>query len=322
MRRRSADVLTLVACVVVLGMALALPTANITTIDILIVFASYAALGTSWNWSAGLGGLLNLAHVAYYAIGAYACALAVAVFGIHPAFGMIAGMAVAGVLAALICSLSLRLKVADLYFALLTITLMEGLAAIFRGIENEYALGGIYLPFRNDPASLQFLDKTIYFYILACLAVALVLVQFFVQRSKFGLLIVSSRDNAATAASVGVPVNRVLTGVAFASAVPASLVGSIMALSSLHVTADAVFPLELLLSTIIVTVVGGIGTLWGPFVGAVIITVIQESIRRAIGGVGIVGITDMVYGVLLIGIIIFLPDGIMGMVRRLWRRGR
>lgn len=319
--RLSLPLLSSLGFPVVIVTALALPTLDFTTIDILLVLAIYAALGTSWNWAAGFGGLLNLAHVAYYALGAYACAVAVAILGLHPIIGMLVGMIVSGALAWGICALSLKLRVADLYFALLTVTLTEGLAAICRGIENEYALGGISLPFRNDPMTLQFLDKANYYYLLAGLAIVLVAIQFLVERSKLGVVILAARDSAATASSVGVPVKRVLTSVAVASALPAALVGAIVALSSLHVTADAVFPFELLLSIIIVVVIGGIGTLWGPLLGAVIVTAIQEVIRRAVGGVGIVGITDMVYGVILVAIILFLPDGLAGLFRRFGRAG-
>lgn len=71
-------------------------------------------------------------------------------------------------------------------------------------------------------------------------------------------------------------------------------------------------------SVIIAVVIGGIGTLWGPLVGAIVITVVQEVIRRLVGGTGIVGITDVIYGVMLVTIIIFIPDGLVGFFRR-WR---
>jgi branched-chain amino acid transport system permease protein len=313
---------TIWALPVVLLVALALPSLDFTTVDVLLVLAVYVALGVSWNWCAGFGGLLNLAHVAYYAIGAYACALAVVVFGLHPAFGMLVGMAVSGLLAWATCSLTIRLKVADLYFALLTITLMEGLASICRGLENQYALGGFYLPFRNDPSTLQFLDKANYYYLLVGLSAALLAIQFLVMRSKLGLLILAARDSEPTASSVGVPVNRTLSALAVASSLPAALVGSIMALSSLHVTADAVFPFELLLSIIIAVVIGGIGTFWGPLVGAIIVTAIQELTRRLVGGTGIVGIADIIYGTMLVAIIIFVPDGLIGLYQRWRRQGR
>lgn len=314
--------LTLWAFPIVAVVAVMLPVLDLTTIDILIVLAVSSALATSWNWAVGLGGLLNLAHIAYYGIGAYACALAVVYLGIHPVFGVLAGMAISGCLAWATCALSLKMKVADLYFALLTVALMEGLAALCRGLETQYAPDGITLPFRNDPASLMFLDKTYYYYMLIGLSILLVLIQYLVQRSKYGLLIYSSRDSQNAAASLGVPVNRVLMSVSVASALPASLVGSIITLSTLHVEAPSVFQFELLLAIIVATVIGGVGSLWGPFAGAAVVTVVQEVIRRLVGGVGAVGIPDIVFGVMLLVIVLFVPAGFAGLYRQLKGRER
>lgn len=294
-----------------------LPLLDLTTIDLLIVFATYTALGVSWNWVGGFAGLLNLAHVAYYAIGAYACAIAVTRLGLHPLFGMVAGAAVAAALAFVISLLSFKLKVSDLYYALLTLTLAEALAAIVRGMENEYSLGGIYLPLRSDPWKLAFLDKTYYYYMLIGLAAVLMLVQFAAQRSKWGLLVIGARDSERAASSVGVPVTRVLTSVSVVSAIPASLVGSIFALTSLYVTVDNVFTFDLLLSIIIAVTIGGIGTLWGPLVGAMTVTAVNEVIRRSFGSSSeIVGLTDIVYGTMLIAIIVIMPIGVVGLIRR------
>lgn len=314
--------LSLLAFPAVIGVAIVLPILDLTTIDILIVLAVSSALATSWNWSVGLGGLLNLAHIAYYGLGAYACAIAVVYLGVHPVFGMLAGMAVSGLLAWATCALSLKMKVADLYFALLTVALMEGLAALFRGIETRYAPDGILLPFRNDPASLMFIDKTYYYYMLISLSILLVLIQYLVQRSKYGLLIYSARDSQNAASSLGVPVNRVLMSISVASALPAALVGSIITLSTLHVEAPSTFQFELLLAVIVATVIGGVGSLWGPFAGAAVVTVIQEVIRRLIGGVGAVGVPDIVFGLLLIVIVLFASNGITGLVRQLKASGR
>lgn len=298
-----------------------LPQLDLTTIDLLIVFATYAALGVSWNWVGGFAGMLNLAHVAYYAIGAYACAISVTIFGLHPVFGMVIGAAIAAFLALVISVLSFKLKVADLYYALLTLTLAEALAAIVRGLENEYSLGGIYLPFRNDPSQLAFLDKSYYYYMLIGLAALLMLIQYGMQKSKWGLLIIGARDSEQAASSLGVPVTKVLTSVSVASAIPAALVGSIFALTSLYVTVDNVFTFDLLLSIIIAVTIGGIGTLWGPFVGALIVTLVQELIRRLLGSSSeITGLTEIVYGVMLITIVVLIPVGAVGLARRISRR--
>src|SRR5690606_18695461 len=115
-----------------------------------------------------------------------------------------------------------------------------------------------------------------------------------VQRSKWGLLVIGARDSERASSSLGVPVARVLTSVSVASAVPAALVGSVFALTSLYVTVDNVFTFELLLSVIIAVTIGGIGTLWGPLVGALVVTAVQEGIRRLLGSsTEIVGLTDI-----------------------------
>lgn len=307
---------------IVTAICAAAPLLDFTTIDLLIIFATYAALGISWNWVGGFAGLLNLAHIAYYAIGAYACAISVVVLEIHPVFGIFAGAVTAAGVALIISLLSFKLKVSDLYYALLTLTLAEALAAVARGLENEFALGGLYLPFRNDPAQLAFLDKSYYYYILIGLAAVLMAFQHLVQRSRWGVLIIGARDSALAASSLGVPVSRVFVSVSVASAIPAAIVGSVFALTSLYVTVDNVFTFDLLLSVIIATTIGGIGTLWGPFLGAAIITAVQEVIRRGFGSSSeIVGLIDIVYGGMLIVIIVLVPVGAVGILRRLARSG-
>lgn len=300
---------------------LAVPSLNLTTIDLLMSFAAYAALAVSWNWVCGLGGLMNMAHIAFYAIGAYSCSIAVAKFGIHPIFGILIGTIITACLAGVISYLSFRLKVTELYFALLTLMAAEGIGALSRGVENEYSLGGIYLPFINDPGRFAFLDKVYYYYALIALTGILLAIQFWVQRSKWGLLIAASKDSERAASSLGVPVVRILTTVAMASAIPPAIVGSIFALSSLFVTVDNVFPFELLLSTIIATVIGGLGTLWGPFIGALAVTLIHEGVRRGVGVTDVVGLTDMVYGAALVLIVVVFPGGLIGIFRQLRNAG-
>jgi branched-chain amino acid transport system permease protein len=303
-----------------LAVFLALPEANVTDIDTLIILATTAVLALTWNWTAGGAGLLNMAHIAYYAIGAYACALAVMVFNVHPAFGMAAGMALAAFLAWGIAFLSLRLRISDLYFALLTLTLAEALAALCRGVENEYMLGGFNLPLRNAPWQFAFFDKEAYYYALAVLAVGLAVLQWAIQRSRFGLLIEASRESERAASAMGVPVSRVLSVISVASAAPAALVGSIIALASLFVTADNVFRVDLLLMTVIAAVVGGIGSLWGPFLGAGAVLLVQQGIYRTLNAGSLTGITDVAFGVVLIAVIVLAPQGLAGL-RRLRRRG-
>lgn len=288
------------------------PSLDLTTIDFLIGFAIYAALAVSWNWVCGLGGLMNMAHIAFYAIGAYSCAIAVAKLGIHPIFGILAGVVITASLAGIVSYLSFRLQVSELYFALLTLMLADGIAALSRGVENEYSLGGLYLPFVNDPLRFAFLDKVYYYYALMVVVIILLLLQYWISRSKWGILIAAAKDSERAASSLGVPVVRILTSVAVASAIPPAIVGSIFALSSLYVTADNVFPFELLLGTVIAAVIGGLGTIWGPFIGALAITLIHELIRRGVGVTDVVGLTDMVYGAMLVFIVVLFPGGLIG----------
>ncbi|MBP0440377.1 branched-chain amino acid ABC transporter permease [Tianweitania sediminis] len=304
------------AAIIVVGIVCLLaPSLNLTTIDFLIGFAVYAALAVSWNWVCGLGGLINMAHIAFYAIGAYSCAIAVAKLGLHPIVGIVAGVVITASLAGIVSYLSFRLQVSELYFALLTLMLADGIGALSRGFENEYSLGGVYLPFVNDPLRFAFLDKVYYYYALIALVIALLLLQHWVTRSKWGLLIAAAKDSERAASSLGVPVVRILTSVAVASAIPPAIVGSIFALSSLYVTADNVFLFELLLATVIATVIGGLGTLWGPFLGALAITLIHELIRSGVGVTDVVGLTDMVYGAILVCIVVLFPGGLIGAFR-------
>jgi len=306
---------SVVPIIIALGLICSLPLFASANIELLIVFAVYAALAVSWNWVAGYAGLLNLAHITYYGIGGYACAIAVAKLGVHPTVGMLAGAAISATLATAVSIASFKLKVSDLYYALLTLTLAEAVSALARGLENKFSVGGVLLTLSNDPASLAFVEKEAYYYLLIGLVVVMLLIQHFVMRSGFGLLIIASRDNHQAAESLGTPVSRVLTLISACSAAFAALIGSVVALVSLVVTTDVAFAFEPLLLIIIATCLGGIGTFWGPVFGAAIITIVHELIRRSFDPGQVTGLSDIMFGSFLIVIMVLAPVGLVGIVK-------
>lgn len=286
--------------------------------DLAIKILLYATLAQAWNILAGYCGQVSLGHAVYFGAGAYTSSVLQVQFGVNPWIGLVAGVGIAVLLSQAIGYPCFRLR--GHYFAIATIAIGEIIHTL--AINWEYIGGarGLTLPIQKDSLlAFQFHGtKFIYYYIVLALAVVCHLAAWHVQRSRIGYYLRAIREDADAAQSVGIPVARYKMIAMAISAAFVAIGGSFYAQYVLYMDPDSVFPLSLSILICCLTIVGGVGTLWGPLVGTAVMIPLSEWTRIQFGGTGS-GIDLMIYGALLTIVAVFQPTGLVGLVAR-WRR--
>jgi branched-chain amino acid transport system permease protein len=305
-----------IAAVTALAIAL-LPLAirDVYLQNILVLTLMYAALAQSWNILGGYCGQISLGHAIYFGIGAYISTLLYVHGGLTPWLGMLIG----GVLAALI-ALGLGypfFRLRGHYFTIATIVVAE--TGLLLMINWDFAGGaqGIQIPYGPDSwAHLQFArDKLPYIYFALGFASLTFIVTFAIEDSKWGYWWRAVKDNAEAAESLGVVVFRSKMAAAALSAFFTAIGGSFYAAFVSYIDPDSVMGFQFSLLIALPAVLGGIGTLWGPALGALVLIPLTELTRSYFGGSGN-GLDLIIYGVLIMVISLARPEGLMSLFAR------
>jgi branched-chain amino acid transport system permease protein len=281
-----------------------------------ILVMLYALLGTAWNLLGGFAGQVSLGQATFFGAGAYTSTLLAQHAGISPWAGMIAGALVAAALALAIGYPCFRLS--GHYFAIATIAIGE-IAGI--AVTNwDFAGGavGLFLPMGTEGiASFQFhRSKLGYYYVLAAMLFATLLLSAWLRRGRAGYYWRAIREDQAAARSVGVPALRFKQIAIALSAALTACAGTFYAQYVLFIDPGSVLPLSLSIQICLVAVLGGVGTVIGPLLGAAVLVALSESTRVHLGGSGR-GLDLVVYGLLIMLISAFEPAGLLGIARRL-----
>ncbi len=304
-----------------LALVLALPflLPNPFYVHIAVMMAVFAALGGAWNLIGGYGGQLSLGHAAFFGTGAYVSTLLVNAAGISPWITLWLGGAAALLLSLPVGAICFRLQ--GPYFAIATIGLGEALRLLvlhFREATN--GAQGLTVPFKGDaPWQLQFASKIPYYYIGLALAAAVVLVARWMERARLGHYLVAIGQNQDAAEAIGIHSARAKAQALALSAFLTGVVGVFYAQYTYVIHPDSVFGLGLSIQIALVAIVGGVGTVLGPVLGAVIMESFVQSTQIAFAG-QYPGLELIVYGALLIAIILWQPRGLMAGLARLGRR--
>ncbi len=272
-------------------------------IHIIIMVMLYASLSSAWNLLGGYCGQFSVGHAAFFGASGYTMGILMAQFNLHPALAGVVGVAVSGGLALLVGLSCLRLT--GIFFALATFALAEILRklALFQDKLTGGPLG-LTIVFPAE-SKLVF-----YVFVLGLLACSF-LVVFLVERSKFGYYCQAIRENEEAAKSAGINTDRVKVWAAFLSAVLTGIGGAFYGAYIGVIEPDVVFGFNLSIKIIIVTVIGGIGTLIGPLLGALIVVIPDELIRGWLGG-AYASWSGMIYGAMLVVVILIRPQGLRG----------
>ncbi len=283
------------------------------SVGTLILYFAYTS--QAWNVMMGFAGQLSLGHALYVGLGAYAAGGLYYHLGIGPWAGLPVAIAVAALVGLIIGWLAFRFGVAGVYFALLTIAFAEFTRIGFDHMAWTGGPGGMFLPvaerdridllhFRGPPA--------LYYYaMLALTAGALALCARLVD-SRAGYYWRAIRENEDAAQALGVHVFRwKLLAVAISAGMTA-ISGVFFAFYDNNLFPEQIFNTGRSIEIILGSVIGGVGTLFGPILGAALLTLLSEGVTLALAVLGweVPGAKQVVYGVVLLGVVVFLPHGI------------
>ena len=288
------------------------------TIFIFIFF--YAYLGQAWNILSGYAGQLSAGHAAFVGVGAYTSAKLAMAFGLTPWIGMFIGGLAAALLGLGIGYLGFRFGLRGFYFVLLTIAFSEICRLITLHVDALGGALGLFITFTGNPWMFQFQDSRAHYYIglalmlLATGAVALM------ERSRMGACLAAIKEDEDASEAVGVDTFRYKMLAMALSAFLTGMGGTFYAYLIFSLQPAAVFGIPLSVDILIRPVVGGSGTLMGPILGSFILSPLAELARVYFSGGGWAGIHLVVYGLLLIGVVLFLPQGAYPYLRRLLAR--
>ncbi len=270
----------------------------------------WAVMGLSWNILSGYSGLISFGHAAFFGLGAYTVTLLLVRFDITPWFGIPAGMVV-GALAGLVIGYpTFRLR--GHYFALSMLAYPLALLYLFEWLGYQE----VALPMKRTAAAwyMQFTDYRVYIVVALALLVVALLVSLLVERSRFGMSLLAIKQNEPAAEAAGIDTLRWKMRAIVLSGGMAAAAGGLYAVVLLVITPQTVFGMLTSAQALVVTLFGGIGTMWGPVIGASILIPLNETLQAHLGNV-IPGIQGVVYGLAIILVILLAPEGVFWRVR-------
>lgn len=290
---------------ITLGFFLIFPMLGVSTyvMHIFILLLMWTTIGMSWNLLSGYCGQVSFGHAAFFGIGAYTSGVLYSKLSMSPWLGLPLSIITVGILSFIIGLAVLRLR--GPFFALATLASGE----VFRvTAENMEWLTsgtlGIMLQQR------LWVSKLPYYYIILAITVAVFLLMKYLLNTKLGYYFVAIREDQDAAESLGINTTLYKTIALIVSAVVTGIAGAFYMNYMGYIDPHIVFALhDISIITIMIVMVGGVATQWGPFIGAVIMVLLQEAVR-SIPGLG--AMHQAIFGGLLIFIIIFLPNGIVG----------
>jgi branched-chain amino acid transport system permease protein len=274
-----------------------------------------AQLGVAWNILGGYAGQVSLGHAAFFGTGAYVSTLLALRFGLTPWVGMFAGAGVAAALSLVIGWPCFRLK--GHYFAMATIAVGEIVQAVVNGWDLLGGAVGLSLPLQQTGFWHMVFNrsKLPYHYIALGLLLFTLMVNWLVTRSHVGYYLRAIKDEPDAARSLGVSLTRYkLYAIALSSGL-AAMGGTLYAQKELLIDPGSTLSTGLSIKMSLVAIMGGVGTLTGPVIGAVLLTAIEEASRVGFGGTGR-GTDMVVYGLLIVVIAVYQPAGVLGWIRQ------
>jgi branched-chain amino acid transport system permease protein len=288
-------------------------------IDIFIRILLFAFIGVAWNLMGGYARQLSLGHAAYFGLGAYTSTILQIRYGVSPWIGMVAGGGVAMLASLPIGALCFRLR--GPYFAIATIATAQVLMLLFLKF-RDFAWGaeGTTLPnLGSAPLMMQFDGKAPYYYIaLALLAVGL-LITYRIERSWMGYYLIAVGEDEDAAEAIGVDALKIKRNIYLISAFLTALAGTFYVQYIYFIDPQTAFSFNVSVEAALVSIVGGIGTLWGPVIGTVLLEATSALLQSWLGG-GYAGVQLTVYSLILIAVILWRPNGLIGLFTEVYAR--
>ena len=312
-RRAAAALILFVAAMLALPL---FASSYMVSVLVVVLFAAY--FGQAWNIVTGFAGQLSLGHALYVGLGAYTSAALFSHYGLPPWLGMLVGMAVAGLAGSVIAALSFRFRVGGVYFALLTIAFAEFTRILFDHFGWVGAASGLFLPVssqaRNDLLLLRGSPVMFYYILLALTLGALALCHHLLNR-RIGYYWQAIREDEEAARALGIDVFRYKVAAMALSAAMTSVGGAFLAFYENNLYPDTVFAVGRSVEIITAPIIGGLGTLFGPILGAFVLTTLGEATTSLSSGFPVNGLKQWCYGAALLAMVALQPAGLWPWLR-------
>jgi branched-chain amino acid transport system permease protein len=289
-----------------------------------VLMLIWASVGTAWSLM-GRFGIVSLGHAGFIGVGMYTVSLLWNAFSLTPWIGIPLGVAAAAAVGFLIGYPSFRFQVLGHYFALVTLALGEvvRLSVIAARDTTGGSLGMTPKRVADTHVSwvaLQFSDKRFFYYAALALWVLALWIWVRIDRSKLRSALEAISEDEVAAASIGIHVTRTKLQVTVLSAGLTALGGILLGQYNMYISPEFA-GIGISLQIVFASIVGGMYSLWGPSLGAVLTLALNESLRNAFG-TKLVGASESIYGIMLILFIIFMPNGIYGGLAAWWKKRR
>ena len=277
----------------------------------------YAFIGQSWNIAGGFAGQLSFGHVAFFGVGAYASTIVQMRFGFSPWLGLPAAALAGALVGGIIGVLSFRAGLKGSYFALITLAFAEVLRIVSNSVTITGGGLGMLIPMKPGAANLQFAERSGFYFLILVLAAVSVALAEWLRRSRFGAQLAAIRDNEDAAKALGIDVFAEKVKVMLLSGAIGGVGGSFFAQYFLYIDPLIAFGVDKSVEMLLVSMIGGSGTVYGPLVGAVLLALVSDGTRAL---TQIQGLSLVLYGSLLIAIIAYLPNGLIDLFARIKAR--
>ena len=288
-------------------------------IHVMILVFMFGMLGVAWNIMGGYAGMFSFGQAAFFGIGAYTSSFLLVTFQVNPWIGLIAGGVVAALMAAAIgypCS-NLR----GHYFAIATIAFGEIVRIHFNNWKLVNAAEGITIPMMDESlANFMFhSSKLPYYYIMLAFLLLALVICYFVANSKMGYYFRAIKESHDVAEVLGVNVVRYRLIAIMVSAFLSAMAGTFYAQYILYIDPESVMLLAISIQIVLISMLGGAGTIMGPVIGAAILIPIAELTRIWLGHRG-TGVDMLIYGFLITLISVYQPQGIWGLFANIGKK--
>jgi branched-chain amino acid transport system permease protein len=284
-------------------------------LEVLISILFFAYLGLAWNLLGGYAGQFSFGHAAFFGIGAYTSTLLLLRAGLSPWLGMLAGGLLATGFGLFEGYLSFRYGLRGPYFSLVTLAFAEMLRVVTVNLKVVGASLGLVVPSHANALLFVFADKLPYYYVIFVMTAVALAITYLVAGSRLGYCLVAVRENEDAAEAAGVDARGAKLRAMAISAFLTALGGTFYAQYFAYIDPTITFGPAISIGGLLPAIVGGAGTVLGPVLGSFVLTPISEITRAVLRGRA--GADIMLYGLVLILVISFLPQGLMG-----WRRAR
>ena len=282
-------------------------------LEVLISILFFAYLGLAWNLLGGYAGQFSFGHAAFFGIGAYTSTLLMLRAGLSPWLGMLAGGLLATGFGLFEGYLSFRYGLRGPYFSLVTLAFAEMLRVVTVNLKVVGASLGLVVPSHANALLFVFADKLPYYYVIFVMTAGALAITYLVAGSRLGYCLVAVRENEDAAEAAGVDARGAKLRAMAISAFLTALGGTFYAQYFAYIDPTITFGPAISIGGLLPAIVGGAGTVLGPVLGSFVLTPISEITRAVLRGRA--GADIMLYGLVLILVISFLPQGLMGWLR-------